>query len=396
MFPLHGLPRVVFVLGKGGVGRSTVATAMATALARAGERVLVFQWALAEAISPWFGLPPAGIDPREVSPDVSVANFCLDDALRAFFEDHLKMGAFYRHVVHGAAIRRLVEAAPGIAEMMFMGHVCWLTTLAEKEAGPAVRSRSGRRARHGARRLAARLAATLGSMHAAGLMGTEIVRVQQMMRDPSWSGAVAVSLPEELAVEETLELVPRATKSLGRPLLAVVVNRSTARLVTDDATPPWLHALRDRVPPDCASGLSRDSTRTCVAACASKLSCVASCTARPSVGSSRSTSSWPSASMRRRAPWWPRWRPRCSPASPRRRHDLTPARRARGRRGGQDDAGRRLRAGARAGPRSPRGLLGIDPSRRLKDALGIPLGDVDAAVPGAGSLRAALSSPPTA
>lgn len=39
------------------------------------------------------------------------------------------------------------------------------------------------------------------------------------------------------------------------------------------------------------------------------------------------------------------------------------------------------------------GLLGIDPSRRLKDALGIALGDVDAAVPGADALRAALLQP---
>ena len=34
----------------------------------AGERVLVFEWALAEAIGPWFGLSPVGIDPRDVAP----------------------------------------------------------------------------------------------------------------------------------------------------------------------------------------------------------------------------------------------------------------------------------------------------------------------------------------
>ncbi len=39
------------------------------------------------------------------------------------------------------------------------------------------------------------------------------------------------------------------------------------------------------------------------------------------------------------------------------------------------------------------GLLGIDPSRRLKDALGIALGDRDAPVPGAGALRAAILQP---
>jgi len=253
--PVECLPRVLFVLGKGGVGRSTVATALATALARRGERVLVFQWALAEAIAPWFGLPSAGIDPCEVAPRVHVANFCLDDSLRMYFVEHLRLGMFYRRVVHGSAVRRLVEAAPGIAEMMFLGHLCWLTTLAEKEAGlrfdrvlvdtPA----SG----HGASLLD--LPETLGRMHAAGLLGAEMARVEQMMREPAWTGAVVVSLPEELAVEETLEVVPRATRSLGRPLVAAFVNRSAARFIEDEANPAWLLALRERVQPAVVASL---------------------------------------------------------------------------------------------------------------------------------------------
>ena len=255
--PLQGLPRVLFVLGKGGVGRSTVATALATALAGRGERVLVFQWALSEAIAPWFGFPPAGIDPCEVAPRVHVANFRLDDSLRMYFVEHLRLGTFYRHVVHGSAVRRLVEAAPGIAEMMFLGHLCWLTTLAEKEAGlrfdrvlvdtPA----SG----HGASLLD--LPETLRRMHASGLLGAEMARVEQMMRDPAWTGAVVVSLPEELSVEETLEVVPLATRSLGRPLVAAFVNRSAARLVGDEASPAWLLALRERVQPAVFESLGR-------------------------------------------------------------------------------------------------------------------------------------------
>lgn len=255
MTALGALPRVVFVLGKGGVGRTTIATALGTALARRGKRVLVFEWTLSETIAPWFELPSVGIDPCEVAPLLWAANFRLDDSLRAYFVDHLRMGAFYRHVVDGRAVRRLVRAAPGIAEMMFLGHLCWLTTLAEKEAGlrfdhvlvdaPATG--------HGAALLD--LPATLAPMHASGLLGAELNRVGEMMRDPHWTGAIAVSLPEELAVEETLELVPRAAKSLGRPLLAVVVNRSTARLVTDDAAPAWLESLRSRVPPQVASAL---------------------------------------------------------------------------------------------------------------------------------------------
>jgi anion-transporting ArsA/GET3 family ATPase len=255
VIPLHGLPRVVFVLGKGGVGRSTIATALGTTLAKTGQRVLVFEWALSETVAPWYGLLPAEMDPCEVAPRLSVANFRLDDALEAYFVGHLRMGAFYRHVIRGRAIRRLVEAAPGIAEMMFLGHVCWLTTLAEKEAGlrfdrvivdsPAMG--------HGASMLD--FPATFASMHASGLLGAEMARVDRMMRDPAWVGALVVSLPEELAVEETLELVPRTTSSLGRAPLAVIVNRSAARLVTDEAEPAWLLALRDRLPPDAVASL---------------------------------------------------------------------------------------------------------------------------------------------
>jgi len=251
---LRDLPRVVFVLGKGGVGRSTVSTSLAALLASRGERVLVFEWTLEETIGPWFGQPPAGIEPQAVSDKLWVANFGLADSLRAYFVDHLGMGAFYRHVIHGRAVRRLVEAAPGIAEMMFLGHVCWLSTLAAKEKGlefdrvivdtPA--------AGHGAALLD--LPATLGSMHASGLLGSEITRLGQMMSDPAWTGALAVSLPEELAVEETLELVPKATKSLGRPLLAVVLNRSAGQL-RDEANPAWLGALGGGVPEDVAGAL---------------------------------------------------------------------------------------------------------------------------------------------
>jgi len=252
---LGELPRVVFVLGKGGVGRSTVATALAMALAKTGQRVLVFQWTLSEAVAPWFGLAPAGIEPTVVAPRVSVANFRLDDALRAFFVEHLGMGMFYRHVVRGRAVRRLVEAAPGIAEMMFLGHVCWLTTLAEKEVGlrfdrvvvdaPATG--------HGASLLD--FPATFASMHASGLVGAEMARVDRMMRDPAWVGTVAVSLPEELAVEETLELVPRVTRSLGRAPLTVLVNRSVVDLVEDESAPGWLPALHGRVPPAVVAAL---------------------------------------------------------------------------------------------------------------------------------------------
>ena len=257
------LSRIVFVLGKGGVGRTTVSTALGLSLAERGERVLVLEWTVAEAIAPWFGLAPAGVQPVLVAPGLSVANYRLDEALRAYFVDHLHLGAFYRHVVNGQHVRRLIEAAPGIAELLFLGQLWWLTTLAEAEAGLAFdrivvdTPATG----HGASLLD--LPSTLSAMGASGLLGSELERVATMMRDPAWTSALVVTLAEDLAMEETLELVPRATADLGRAPLAALVNRSVARLGFEGAAPAWLPALEARLTPPAREGLETVHAELC-------------------------------------------------------------------------------------------------------------------------------------
>jgi hypothetical protein len=257
------ISRVLFVLGKGGVGRSTVSTALGLHFSGRGERVLILEWTVAEAIAPWFGLPSAGVDPVLVAPRLSVANYRLDEALRAYFVDHLKLDFFFRHVVNGTHLRRLIEAAPGMAELLFLGQLWWLTTLAEQEAGlsfdrivvdaPATG--------HGVSLLD--LPATLTSMGAAGLLGGEIERVVKMMHDPAWTSAIVVALPEELAMEETLELVPHVTVATGRPPIAAFVNRSVVPPFSRSSAqanrgegPTWLARLGARLTPPARDGLA--------------------------------------------------------------------------------------------------------------------------------------------
>lgn len=220
------LPRIIFVLGKGGVGRSTVATALALALARRGERVLVLQWAVADAISPWFGRPAAGSTPLEVCPNVSVANFSLEEGMRGYFVDHLHLGVVYRRVIRAEPAWRLIEVAPGISEIFFLGELWWLQALAAREQGwrfdrvvvdaPATG--------HGASLLD--VPATLSAMGAKGLLALEVGRVVDLMADPQRTGALVVALPEPLVMAETLELVPRVAERLRRPALGLIVNRA--------------------------------------------------------------------------------------------------------------------------------------------------------------------------
>lgn len=250
------LPRILFVLGKGGVGRSTVAAALGLARAARGERVLILEWALADTIGPWFGVPPAGPAPVAIAPRLCACNFTLDEALRAYFVDHLHAGLIYRHVIKARSVARMLEVAPGLAEMFFLGQLWWLTNLAEREAGLAFDRLivDAPATGHGASLLD--VPETLAVMGAAGLLAVETGRVTAMMADPAQVGAVVIALPEPLVVDETLELVPRVTARLGRPPLAVLINRSAAAIASAAARPAWLDELTAQLTPPAASALA--------------------------------------------------------------------------------------------------------------------------------------------
>jgi len=244
------LPLVVYVLGKGGVGRSTIAAALGVACAARGERVLVMQWAIADALSGWFGRSAATHEPQAIAPGLDTMCFSAEESLREYFVDHLKLGLFYDAVVRSRHVRRFTRAAPGFEELMFLGHQMYLTTLARDERGwaydrvvvdpPALG--------HGLSLFGVpRAVATFGL---GGLLREECARVQAMLDDARRSAALVVTTPEELAIEETLELAPRVAAELGRAPVACVVNRAaSARL---GALPPrpsecaWLATLGER------------------------------------------------------------------------------------------------------------------------------------------------------
>lgn len=250
----------MFVLGKGGVGRSTVAAALGAGLASRGERVLIVQWSVVDAVSPWFARPPAGYEAQPIAPGLSTMNFSGQAALEQYFVQHLGMRAFYRSVIASRHVRHLTRAAPGLEELMFLGMVMWLTTLARQERGwsydhvivdpPALG--------HATSLLAIPYAT--GTLGLGGILATECARVAAMLADPARSAALVVTTPEELAVEETLEFWPRIARELGRPPLAAIVNRSVQRLgalPADPAACGWFGAVAAAAPAGARDGLTR-------------------------------------------------------------------------------------------------------------------------------------------
>ena len=197
--------KLLFVLGKGGVGRSTASLALATSFAAAGERVLVVQWALRDDLSPRYGLPPAGHTETAVTPGVFTMNFDADEAIREYFVDHLGMRLLHSVVIENKHVQRLIHAAPGVQELFFLGRLLWLVELAHAKRGwsydrvivdtPATG--------HGVSLFT--IAPTIAGFGMTGPLAAECVRVSALLADARKVGVLFVTLPEELPVEETLE-----------------------------------------------------------------------------------------------------------------------------------------------------------------------------------------------
>lgn len=226
--------KLLFVLGKGGVGRSTVSAALADLYARQGRSVLLVQWSVHDALSPQFGKDSHLSHSAEtIAPGVSVMNFVADEAIREYFVDHLKMGLIHKMVIENKHVKRFLHAAPGVQELFFLGRLFWLLCLAEEERGwtydhvivdaPAMG--------HGVSLF--RIAPTIAGLGITGPLAAECERVTKMLHDSQLVGTVVVTIPEELPVEETLEFLPRIEKELNRPPLFVVLNRAFAESLDD-------------------------------------------------------------------------------------------------------------------------------------------------------------------
>jgi len=230
--------RLVFFLGKGGVGRTTLASSFALACAERGENTLIVQWALQDSVSHLFSRPSAKHDSSAIAPHLWTMNFSPDEAIREYFIDHLKLKLIYNLVIENKHVQKLIHAAPGIQELFFLGRLFWLVCLSEEIRGTRFDRIvvDAQATGHGVSLFT--IAPTIAQFGMTGPLAAECERVARMLADPELVSAALVTIPEELPVEETLEFLPKIQTDLGRQPGALFINRSIAPFA--QATPEAL------------------------------------------------------------------------------------------------------------------------------------------------------------
>ena len=223
--------RLLFFTGKGGVGKSTVTAATALLAAEQGQRVLVVEADDKGAIPGNFEQPSVGFEPREVYPGVCAMAMRTEDSLKEYLKLNLRVPVLGRLGPLARVLDFVATAAPGVKEILTVGKICWevresiegradwdLVVVDAAATGHIIGQLDAPRA--------------IQELVSVGMVREQTDWMVELLSDPSVTSLNVVATPEEMPVNETIELVQKARVELTVPLGAVVVNRVLPELFT--------------------------------------------------------------------------------------------------------------------------------------------------------------------
>ena len=218
--------RLVVVTGKGGVGKSTVAAALAARSAKLGARTLLVVSAERDEVHPLFATT-ARYEPTEVAPNLSIGRVDGHSALREYVHRTVWPPRMYDWFLESRALAHFTEAAPGFEELMCLGKLYDLATGRAFSRvvfdGPST----------GHALLMLGVPRVTVSAVKAGPLYRNALKIASMLEDKTRTAIVTVALAEEMSVRETLELRERLRSELRYEPGAVVVNRVRTQLFSD-------------------------------------------------------------------------------------------------------------------------------------------------------------------
>ncbi len=214
--------RVLFLLGKGGVGKTTLSAAIAWLSARRKGPTLAME---SDGRAPMAALlgSRASFSPIVVSPNLSVMVLEGGHAL----DEYLKLVIPSRAIFHAVASSRFyqyfVQAAPGLRELMMLGKIYYEAT-SEKKATPNWQTIIFDAPSSGHALSLLRMPFAAHETFGTSVVGREASNIGALLRDPQRCAVIAVTTPEPMAVAETVENSAELAR-LEIPLAAVVLNR---------------------------------------------------------------------------------------------------------------------------------------------------------------------------
>lgn len=229
--PSHAGVRLHIVTGKGGTGKTTVAAALALALARQGKRVLLAEVEERQGISQTFDVPPLGHEETRIvhergGGELYGMSVDVRESLMEYLQKFYKLGRAGSVLEKVGAVDFATTIAPGLRDVLLIGKVY-------EAAGRRGSSRQHDRPVYDAVVLDApptgrvvrflNVNAEVADVARVGPIRTQADSITRMLRSHRTAVHV-VSLLEEMPVQETVDALTELKKA-ALPVGAVIINQ---------------------------------------------------------------------------------------------------------------------------------------------------------------------------
>ena len=211
--------RLLFVTGKGGVGKTTVAAALGLLAAEQGKRTLVCEVEPKGDLSVAYECGPTPFQGRKVSPGLTAMSMDTEASLREYLKLIARVPVIGRIGPVASAFDFVATAAPGIREILTIGKLCYEVREGHYDLVVVDASATGQ--------VVGQLAAPTGinELVKVGIVRNQTGWMLDILRNPATTGAVIVTTPEEMPVSEAVDLASRLHEETPVKLACVIANR---------------------------------------------------------------------------------------------------------------------------------------------------------------------------
>jgi len=223
--------RLILVVGKGGVGRSTVAAAIADRCARAGRKTLLYEVNANDRFGNYFDKPTVGIEVSQLAQNLFAVNATPASALEEYGLMILRWKSVYEMVFENRVTKAFLRAIPGLDDYALLGKA-WFHTTEEKRDRPVWDTVVFDMPASGHASSMLRVPWVISDTVPEGPLTRTAREVKELLVDPQRTATVLVTLAEEMPVNEAMELEVKLTA------LGIVPQHIIANQVFPEHFPP--------------------------------------------------------------------------------------------------------------------------------------------------------------